>query len=738
MHFFINSGILPLFIIEDDFVMNTHVRPSLKCTQLFFGIVVFLFVIAFLFVPVAHVFAQSGDTYGLAQVDQTIGLGNADIRIIIGKIIRAVLGLLGVISLGMILYAGFSIMTSGGEEDKIATGRKTLINATIGLGIILSAMIIVQFVLNALNNAINNGGGGRDTPAQIVYDSFGGSGALGNIVKDHYPMRDQTGVKRGISIAVTFREPMYPASIIENSNNSCWGDDGLPTTTCKFTGADQDIPYYGDCLMDKEDFDWARDCDHLITNAVAIHALDDAGETVGDPVQTAVMTIYQDGDARHAYSFVFKPINPPSLGDDTENVRYEVTLTNTIKKDNENRTDAFERGLYRWKFETDTTFDFDPPYVVSITPQSGETVFRNDPIQIHFNEAMNPMVVQGLIGPTSEFIHIIFGRADVTGEWRVANGYKSIEFLSDQVCGQNSCGDPLYCLPTTCETGDTACTDNFQVLARTADLVSETQKTFEALPFSGVMDISGNALDNGPDNIHDGVLARPHKPSFESDGKTIGDNETVPDNFSWAFKVKNQIDRRAPYIVSITPGVDAEGVPSDGVVSVLFPTPMTLDSLYDIDLQEYPNTLPNGNILEFGHWPDVELLDNRQTLVTLHGTHPFGPNDVDYYYFPIVPSTVKSSKNCFYPGQGPNTTATSCSVTYADTSGELSETTGCIVGSSFNNNTDTACVTRNSGVPTAQPNVSTCTGLLQTDDVSPVIHYTVPVSQGNPSGGDGV
>ena len=64
----------------------------------------------------ASVFAQDAQlNFGLKPVAEGTGLGGQDIRITIAKIIRAVLGLLGIIALGVMLYGGFMYMTSAGE-----------------------------------------------------------------------------------------------------------------------------------------------------------------------------------------------------------------------------------------------------------------------------------------------------------------------------------------------------------------------------------------------------------------------------------------------------------------------------------------------------------------------------------------------------------------------------------------------------------------------------------------------
>ncbi|MFH1582795.1 MAG: MMCAP2_0565 family pilin-like conjugal transfer protein [Candidatus Falkowbacteria bacterium] len=75
---------------------------------------------------------------------------NYDIRVMIARIIRIVLELLGIIALVIIIYAGFRWMTAGGDEEKVTTSKKQLTNGLIGLVIILVAFSIATFVLNRL------------------------------------------------------------------------------------------------------------------------------------------------------------------------------------------------------------------------------------------------------------------------------------------------------------------------------------------------------------------------------------------------------------------------------------------------------------------------------------------------------------------------------------------------------------------------------------------------------------
>ncbi len=75
---------------------------------------------------------------------------------IFGSIINVVLGFLGILLLGYMLYAGFLWMTSGGESEKAEEAMTMIKNSVIGLLIIIAAFSISNFVLNSLIN-ISNG-----------------------------------------------------------------------------------------------------------------------------------------------------------------------------------------------------------------------------------------------------------------------------------------------------------------------------------------------------------------------------------------------------------------------------------------------------------------------------------------------------------------------------------------------------------------------------------------------------
>ncbi len=125
----------------------------------------------------SYVFAQTPittSTLGLEYGAQT-GLGSQDIRITIANIIRVALGLLGMVALVIVLWGGFMWMTAGGDENRIVTAKKILLNGVIGLVIILSSYAITSFIIKSLSDATGyEGGGGGSGGSGDIFNPYGG------------------------------------------------------------------------------------------------------------------------------------------------------------------------------------------------------------------------------------------------------------------------------------------------------------------------------------------------------------------------------------------------------------------------------------------------------------------------------------------------------------------------------------------------------------------------------------
>jgi len=155
-------------------------------------------------------------------VDEARNIGlpgdkNSDPRVIIVKVIRVALGFLGIIAVAIFLYGGWLWMTSGGNEEKIGKAKKTLINAIIGIIIIMSAFIIVNFILNMLEGGDGIGSG---PPTSRPPSSGGGIGAIGACsVETVYPEDGQQDVPRNTAIMVSFKEAVDLSTVqLEGSN----------------------------------------------------------------------------------------------------------------------------------------------------------------------------------------------------------------------------------------------------------------------------------------------------------------------------------------------------------------------------------------------------------------------------------------------------------------------------------------------------------------------------------------
>ena len=89
---------------------------------------------------------------GLSYGSQT-GLGTADVRTTIAKIIRVAMSLLGIVAVVIVLIGGFKWMTAGGNDDQVGEAKKWIFSGVIGLVIILSAYALASFVITQLVGA---------------------------------------------------------------------------------------------------------------------------------------------------------------------------------------------------------------------------------------------------------------------------------------------------------------------------------------------------------------------------------------------------------------------------------------------------------------------------------------------------------------------------------------------------------------------------------------------------------
>jgi cysteine-rich repeat protein len=98
----------------------------------------------------------------LDVIGEQSGLGDGDIKLTVGRLIRTGLSLLGVVAVCIVLYGGWVWMTAGGDTEKVDRARRILINGVIGLVIILMAWGITTFIITSILDATGGGYTGDD------------------------------------------------------------------------------------------------------------------------------------------------------------------------------------------------------------------------------------------------------------------------------------------------------------------------------------------------------------------------------------------------------------------------------------------------------------------------------------------------------------------------------------------------------------------------------------------------
>lgn len=123
---------------------------------------------AILIIPISVLAAWSGDT-GLGASASQAGLDTTpgQLPIIIGTVIKAALGLVGVIFLVLMVYAGYIWMIARGDESKTSKAKDTITAAIIGIIIVVGAYALTNFVVTAMTSAGGGGTGAATTGTKI-------------------------------------------------------------------------------------------------------------------------------------------------------------------------------------------------------------------------------------------------------------------------------------------------------------------------------------------------------------------------------------------------------------------------------------------------------------------------------------------------------------------------------------------------------------------------------------------
>ncbi|PJA45022.1 hypothetical protein CO174_05440 [Candidatus Uhrbacteria bacterium CG_4_9_14_3_um_filter_50_9] len=564
-----------------------------------FAVVLFSFLTLTL-LAAQPVFAQVTDSTAFNNFAEASTLSQESIGVLIARVIRVALSVIGIIFVSIIIYAGYLWFTAAGRPEPVVKAKKVLQQSIIGLILILLSYAITTFILNALLDAAYEGS--SSATADAYTEPLSGS-LGGGILDDHYPPRNATDIPRNTKIFVTFKEAIDLASMIS-------GYDEDDTSTA------------------------------LNIDSVLIYPTDEGASAALGASEVSVS--YTDD-----YEiFVFDPVE--YLGSSEEDTNYTVVLTTNIETaDGDPAFSGTYSSGYEWTFEVSTEIDLTPPTVTFTIPQQDADEPRNVSIELTFSEAMDPVAATGTYYDTDASYYtnievVDSAGANVEGTFEISNAYKTVSFTTYDACGEDPCGDTIYCLP-----GDDALTVTAKAASIDAD---EVPQSLFAIA-DGLTDAAANSLDGDDDGDACG----------SSTDAVACKDEGENDDHVYAFTTTDEIEDTVPEITSLNADIGEDNISQTDAVTATFNTYLKGSTLDTNSVSIWPD--PNYEM-----WFSVRK-SNTVTDSTPAGCglslesscvsieHPtFVANaEGGWNYYPVFTNEIKSVYQiCMYPAMGPN------------------------------------------------------------------------------------
>lgn len=114
--------------------------------------IIFLIIFLFIFFPditIADTLDGGESSGGVVTLNPPIA-NATNPNILIGKVIQAVLSIVGSLALLMFVYGGLTWMMAAGNNERVQKGKDILMWATVGLVVIFSAYAAVRFIFTGL------------------------------------------------------------------------------------------------------------------------------------------------------------------------------------------------------------------------------------------------------------------------------------------------------------------------------------------------------------------------------------------------------------------------------------------------------------------------------------------------------------------------------------------------------------------------------------------------------------
>lgn len=235
---------------------------------------------------------------------------------------------------------------------------------------------------------------------------------------------------------------------------------------------------------------------------------------------------------------------------------------------------------------------------------------RNSTLQITFNEPINPLSISGNSEDLKDWLRVFVsdgGDADdpcsadidcksfkcgtdltcegdyISGKFLPASNFKAVNFISDNECGMNGCGEKIYCLPPnskivvevgaaplfSCSNNESCSVfgnykcQNVSLLGKVCrDDNNINYPLADVTNLKGVADLAGNSLDGNSDGDADG-----HIGYFIANVPLVSGD----DSYKWLFFINDKIMLDSPRILyNLVPYLDEEDVVLNKQISIPF------------------------------------------------------------------------------------------------------------------------------------------------------------------------
>jgi len=355
--------------------------------------------------------------------------------------------------------------------------------------------------------------------------------------------------------------------------------------------------------------------------------------------------------------------------------------------------------------------------IVTISDQKDQP--RNSVIQINFNEGMNPLTLSGSADNLRNYLRVVNAESGalgagasctsdseclsfkcattcvndyLAGKFVISNQYRTVEFLSDNVCGVNGCGEKIYCLPANSHIrvdimaaaldGCTNCAAKAPFTSciggHCYNSLTSQNYPLSASPLSGAADLAMNSLDGDRGGDAEGPAA------FYDENVSSGNG----DNYQWSFYINDLIDLTPPIINLTVPAHVGTNASLSEPVRITFSKLMmsyslsTGSRLIDNGQREIEHRMINiwnFSKIPVGYWIiktdiDIAPLDGYPDLTQGEINHGLFADTTSYRS--EVGSGVKDIyQNCFSPSSGTTCTATQTNRSCCPTVGALNPTT---------------------------------------------------------------